>query len=174
MACALTQGYSLANCSDGTGGIKNAFFIEKDNIDTITKVAGVITVLENAVGKQFRKYELQRATADFTEEGDKIPENGTVGYKQNLKIILNSNQTATRNELLLLAKNPLYIVVEDRNGKFWLMGETGYADLIKGSRKWGVQGTDRSGFELEFVAEEPEYAAEVTALVAAALETPGV
>lgn len=173
MACALTQGYSLATCSDGIGGIKNAFFIEKANVTTITKVAGVITVLTNAVGKKFRKYELQRATADFNEAAEKIPENGTVSYKQNLKIILNSNQTAIRNELLLLAKNNLLAVVEDRNGKFWLMGETGGADLIKGDRKWGVQGTDRSGFELEFTSEEPEYAAEVQADVAADLEVEG-
>ena len=54
-----------------------------------------------------------------------------------------------------------------------MLGLTSGLDMIKGDRKWGIQGTDRSGCELELVGEEPEFAPEVNDTVADALETPG-
>ena len=134
MACALTQGYSLAACSDGIGGIKNVYFIEKANVTGYTKAAGVITALTKAIGKRFWKYELKRNTAELMETEEKVAENGAVTYKQNLKIILNTNTTSLKEELQLLAKNELIAVVEDKNGLYWALGLTSGLDMIKGDR----------------------------------------
>ena len=173
MACALTQGYTLAGCKDGIGGIREVYFIEKSNVSSYVKVSGVVTALTKASTKRFWKYELQRATSTFVETIEGVPDNGTYAINQELTIVLNRLETAVRNEIILLAKNNLYAVVKDRNGRFWLLGEQDGLDLTGGEGGPGTAGTDRSGHTLIFTGQESEFAAEVNSTVAAALETPG-
>ena len=173
MACSLTQGYSLGQCKDGVGGIKEVFFIEFSGVSSMTEASGVITALVNASGKRFYKYELQKETATFKETIESNAQNNTVAYRPELTVILNRLQTSVRNEILLLAKNLLIAVVLDRNGKYWLLGRTGGLDLTAGEGGPGTAATDRSGYSLTFTGVEPELALEVDSTVAAGLETPG-
>lgn len=174
MACALTSDYSLLDCKDGgLGGLLNAYFIEKGNVTAYTKASGVITTLTKATGVKFRKYALQRETATAEENIEASAENGSIAYNQTVSIVLNRNTTALRNEILLLAKNQLIIVIEDRNGMFWMYGLTGGMDLNKGKRGSGTKGVDRNGYELTFEGQEPELAQEVATAVATVLQTPG-
>lgn len=156
MPCALTQGYTLLGCKDGIGGIAEAYFIEKGNVASYTKVSGQVTAMTTSSGTKFYKYELQRNTSTFEETIESNPENGTVAYNQSLTIILNRLQTSVRNEILLLAKNQLLVIVKDRNGNYWLMGETGGLDLTTGTAGPGTAATDRSGYSLTFTGQEPE------------------
>jgi hypothetical protein len=171
--CSLTSNYTLGACKDGIGGLAEVYFIEKSNISSYTKASGVITALTKATGKKFYKYELQRNTSTFTETIEGNPDNGTVAYNQELVIILNRLAVAVRNEVLLLAKNLLVAVAKDRNGNFWMLGETGGIDLTAGTAGPGTGATDRSGYSLTFSGVEPELAASVSSGVAAALTTAG-
>jgi hypothetical protein len=173
MPCALTQGFTLSGCKDGVGGLLAAYFIERGNVTSYVKASGQITALVKSTGKQFFKYELQRNTSEWKEDIEGNPDNGTVTFKQSLMIVLNRLQTSVRNEILLLAKNNLWVVVADRNGNYWLLGEQLGVDLTKGAAGAGKTGIDRSGFELTFSGEEPEMATAVSSTVAAALTTPG-
>ena len=173
MPCALTQGFTLSGCKDGVGGLLAAYFIERGNITSYVKASGQITAITKATGKQFYKYELQRNTSEWKEDIEGNPDNGTVTFKQSLTIILNRLQTSVRNEILLLAKNNLWVVVADRNGNYWLLGEQLGVDLTKGEAGAGKTGIDRSGFSLTFTGEEPEMATNISSTVAAALTTPG-
>lgn len=173
MACALTSDYTLDACKTGIAGLAEVYFIEKGNVTTFTKASGVITALTKATGKKFRKYELQRHTASFEEEVNASIENGAVGYKQTLTIILNRNDTALRNEILLLAKNHLLAVVKFTNGTYWLAGEEGGLDLSGGKRGSGTQANDRNGYELTFEGTEAELAPEVAEAVYSVLTTNG-
>lgn len=170
--CALTQGYAL-DCRDARGGLDEAYFIEFDNVATLTETAGVITAMTKATGKHFWKYRFPKETASYKETFQGDEKNGSEYWEQELSIVLNKMQTATRNELILLAKNRLMIVVKDQQGTFWLMGRTGAALMSGGESGTGAARKDRNGYSPSFSAIEPEMAIEVSSTVAATLETPG-
>ena len=160
MSCALTQNYTL-DCKDGVGGLKYVFIIEKDNA-TLTYSTGTISAVVNATSKKWWKYELVKETASFKETMNDNVQNGTTFYTQELEIVLNKLQTATRNELLLLGKAHLWIIAVDFNGKNWLLGYQNGVDRSGGSSETGKAYGDRNGYTISFKGMEPELAIEVT------------
>lgn len=168
MACALTSGYTL-DCKDSLGGIKAVWFIEHANVSSVTEASGVVTAITKGAGKVFYKYELVRNTSSLTENITASVENGTVFYAQELSVILNKMQASTRNEILLLAKNVLMAVVQDSNGKYWLLGKTNGIDITGGSSATGTAQGDRNGYTLTFTGGEPALAPEVTSGIIAGL-----
>lgn len=168
MACALTSGYTL-DCKDSLGGIKAVWFIEHANVSSVTEASGVVTAITKGAGKVFYKYELVRNTSSLTENITASVENGTVFYAQELSVILNKMQASTRNEILLLAKNVLMAVVQDSNGKYWLLGKTNGIDITGGSSATGTAQGDRNGYTLTFTGGEPALAPEVSSGIIAGL-----
>lgn len=168
MPCALTQGYTL-DCKDSLGGIKAAWFIAHQDVTAVTEASGVVTAITKAAGKVFYKYQLVRNTSSLTENVTASVENGTVFYAQELSIILNKMQANTRNEILLLAKNNLMVVVEDANGKYWLLGKTNGVDLTGGNSGTGTAQGDRNGYTLTFSGGEKDLAPEVASGVISGL-----
>ncbi len=154
MACALTQGFVL-DCKESLGGVKSVRFVEFDNVASIAYAAGVAT-LTMAAGKKFWKYAQVRETSSFTETITANVQNGTIFYQQELTVILNKLAAATRNEILLLAKNRLMAIVEDMNGSFWLVGAKNGADITSGNSATGTASGDRNGYSLTFQAMEAD------------------
>ena len=168
MPCALTQSYSL-DCRDSLGGIKSAYFIGWADVTAVTEAAGVVTAITKTAGKTFYKYQLVRGTSMFQETINSSVENGTVFYQQELTIILNKLQTNTRNEILLLAKNNLMVIVEDNNGTFWLLGRLNALNITGGNSATGTAQGDRSGYTLTFTGGEKELAPSVQSTIIAGL-----
>lgn len=154
MACALTQGFVL-DCKESVGGIKSVRFVEFDNVASITYAAGVAT-LTMVASKKFWKYAQVRETSSFTETITANVQNGTIFYQQELTVILNKLAAATRNEILLLAKNRLMAIVEDMNGSFWLLGSKNGLDITGGNSATGTASGDRNGYTLTFQAMEAD------------------
>jgi hypothetical protein len=173
MSCALTSGYNVTGCLDNTGGVKEVYFIELGNLDSITETAGVVTAIDKAVGKKFFKYQQIKETSEAFSEPSGNIENGTLFFNQTVSIVLNKLQTATRNEILLLAANLLVAVVKDNNGKYWLFGKENGLFLTSGRSSTGKAMTDRNGYELTFTGAEHALEVEVNSSVATALETVG-
>lgn len=154
MACALTQGFVL-DCKESVGGIKSVRFVEFDNVASIAYAAGVAT-LTMVASKKFWKYAQVRETSSFTETITANVQNGTIFYQQELSVILNKLAAATRNEILLLAKNRLMAIVEDMNGNFWLLGAKNGLDITGGNSATGTASGDRNGYTLTFQAMEAD------------------
>jgi len=167
MACALTQGFIL-DCKESLGGVKSVRFVEFDNVASITYAAGVAT-LTMAAGKKFWKYAQVRETSSFTETITANVQNGTIFYQQELTVILNKLAAATRNEILLLAKNRLMAIVEDMNGSFWLVGAKNGADITSGNSATGTASGDRNGYSLTFQSMEADPMWSVSSAAIAAL-----
>lgn len=168
MPCSLSQNYVL-DCKDSLGGIKAAWFIGHADVTAVTEASGVVSAITKAAGKVFYKYQLVRNTSSLTENVTASVENGTVFYAQELTIILNKMQANTRNEILLLAKNNLMAVVEDANGKYWLLGKGNGLDLSGGNSGSGTAQGDRNGYTLTFSGGEKELAPEVSSTIIAGL-----
>lgn len=174
MSCALTQGFNL-DCRDSVGGVKAVHIIGFDDVTTVTSAAGVITGITKATAKQFWKYSLIKQTAMAEEAIQANEENGTVFIQQSIKFPTNKLQASVRNEITLLAKNRLMMVVVDGNGVGWLYGEVNAMLLNTGSKAGtGTKMGDRNGYELDFMGAEPSLAKQVDAATLLTLETPGV
>ena len=95
---------------------------------------------------------------------------GDIGLRvnnQTATMVVNGMNVAMREELFRLTKYPVLLIIEDRTGAFWLMGETGGAYVDKLGASVGQNGTDRRGQEVSFKAEELQMAAQVNANVMA-------
>lgn len=172
MACALTSSYTL-DCRDSIGGLVEIYFIEAGNVNSVTEASGNVTAITKATGKVFRKYEQDRDTAFFVENLNSSIQNGTIFYQQELSIVCNRMQTATRNELLLLAKNRLIAVAKDANGLFWLLGKTRFLYATGGNSGSGTASGDRNGYTFTFTAMEPNLAPTLSDAAALTLQTAG-
>jgi hypothetical protein len=169
-SCALTQGY-VFGCDVGAGGTKEAWLIELENIDTITESSGLITAITKKAGKVFRKYQLVQDTASFGEDITGNVQNGTLYYAQRGTIIINKQQVAVRNEIMLLAKNRLGIVIRDNNGDARMYGRVDGMRLLGGTAETGTAWADRNGYTLNFTGNERDLAPFVQESVLATLET---
>lgn len=169
-SCALTQDYSFG-CDVGAGGTKEAYLIELENIASYTESSGTITAITKVAGKIFRKYQLVQDTATFDESLVGNLQNGTLYYDQKGVIVINKQNVAVRNEILLLAKNRLVIVIKDNNDTYRLYGRQNGLKLQSGTAATGTAWGDRNGYSLEFEGKENELAPFVTAAAYATLQT---
>ncbi len=169
--CALTQDYNYG-CDTGSGGVaKECYIIEIDNISALVESSGTITTITKVATKIFRKYQLVQETASFDETIAGNIQNGTIFYDQKGVIILNKQQVAVRNEILLLAKARLVVVFQDNNNTWRLFGRRGGLKLLDGSATTGTAFGDRNGYTLNFTGKENELAPFVDDAVIATLQT---
>lgn len=157
MACELTTGFTL-DCRDSVGGIKSIRVAALGDFTVDTEASGEITGITATNG--FYEYELRKQTSNFTESITSSDENGTLFYEQELSVMLSKMEAAKRNELLLVAKNLIAVIVEDQNGKYWMLGQNNGLTL-GGSANTGTAMGDRNGYELTFTGQEEDPAKEV-------------
>jgi hypothetical protein len=172
MSCALTSDYTFG-CDVGIGGTKELYLIELENISSVTESSGTLTTITKASGKIFRKYQLVQETANFGEDITGNRQNGTLFYPQRGTIVINKQNVAVRNEILLLAKNRLVVVIKDNNLTYRLYGREYGMMLQTGTAETGTAWGDRNGYTLNFTGNELELAPFVADAVIATLQTPG-
>lgn len=172
-SCALTSDYSFG-CDIGSGGVgKECYIIELNNVSAVTESSGTLTAVTKVSGKVFRKYQLVQDTANAEESIVGNKQNGTLFYSQKITIVINKQQVAVRNEILLLAKNFVSIVIKDNNDTYRLFGRVTGMSLVTGAATTGATWGDRNGYTLEFTGNERELAPFVTDAAVATLQTPG-
>lgn len=171
MACALTANIALA-CKDAVGGIKKIYVTELANKATITASAGAISAFTLTTGKQFWVYDFEKETGEWTEKIQTSVENSTTFYEHELKVRLSKKDVTKRNELHLLAQNRVMIIVLDRNGTYWLLGEANGCDLMPSTSVTGKAMADFNGYDLIFSGKEEAAAQTVASGLIAALTAP--
>jgi hypothetical protein len=165
MACDITSGFQLG-CRDNTGGLKSIYILS-GSITNITGSQGLITGITGS--GVFYEFQLFRQTSNYTEELVATPENGTIVYNQTATCVFFKMQTATRNQVRVLAQNPnLQIVIETQNGsengaaRWFLMGQINGSQLLSGTAQTGTAFSDLNGYNLVFSGNEPNPASEVS------------
>jgi hypothetical protein len=165
MPCAITSGFQLG-CRDNTGGIKNIYILS-GSLGNITGSQGLITSISGS--GTYYQFQLFRQTSNYSEEIVATPENGTVVYNQTCNAVFFKIQTATRNQVRVLAQNPnLSIIIETNNGsengaaRWFLMGQVNGAQLLSGTAATGTAFSDLNGYNLVFSGNEPNPASEIS------------
>jgi hypothetical protein len=169
-SCALTQDYSFG-CDVGSGGLKELYLIELENIVSVVESSGTLTTITKVAGKIFRKYQLVQDTATAEETITGNLQNGTLFYAQKVTMVINKQNVAIRNEILLLAKNRLVIVTVDNNDTYRVYGWDQGLRLNEGSAATGTAWGDRNGYTLTFSGNQRQLAFFTTSGVLATLQT---
>jgi len=155
MSCSLTQGFPLA-CRNGVGGIKAIFLTEQSSLATLSASGGTVTAITLTGGSQFFQYSLRKATSEYTESIETNEANGSVYYKDDIKVVLYQLSANKWSEFNLLAQNLLLVIILDNMGNYWLTGTVNGAQLQTSSGKTGKAFGDLNGYDLAFLAEEPQ------------------
>lgn len=172
--CALTQDFNLnADCRDAIGGIKAVYFLEIGNVTSITDSSGTITAIVKASGKIFRKYTLIRATSNASDALTVSEANGSIFSAQTVEIVINKRSANIRNEIMILGRTNVLVVVTDNNNNSFLYGREFGLTLGAATGATGTAWGDRNGFTLPFAGNERELAFQVSDAVMATLQTPG-
>ena len=153
MACAVTSGYSV-DCRDSIGGIKKLYITNFNNVTALTLTSDVITGITMSGTTKFWGYEQVKETSNYVEAIQNSDVNGTLGYETTLTAVFNKSDTPLRNQIRLLAQGALMIIIQDRNGKFWMMGQYAGAEMAPSSHTSGTTMGDRNGYELSFISKE--------------------
>ena len=83
-------------------------------------------------------------------------QNGTSYFDQTATYILNKMEKTKRNEIKMIARAKMSIIIKDNNGTFWLMGKENGVRLASGDNGTGTALGDRNGYSLSFQAQEFE------------------
>jgi len=157
MSCDISLG-RLEPCKDSVGGIKNLYFVNFDQIDGYSYVdvadnsdvlAGFGT-LGTIVGY---KYELKGGN-NLEQTITSSRENGTTFVEQTLTAVLKKQDIATHKQIKLLSFGRPRVIVEDYNGKFFMMGLENGADMTTTAITTGTAMGDLNGYTLTMVAHE--------------------
>lgn len=160
--CLLTQGFSVG-CRSNSGGIVRVYLGNHESLEYTKDSDGIVTAIAgNSPTFELHEYFLQKNISSLTEEITMDPANETVVYTPTINIVINKLTTEMRNELALIAKSLMIAIVEDLNGKYWLVGSKRGLDLSTATRMTGAAIGDRNGTDFSIVGSESEPFIEVT------------
>jgi len=91
----------------------------------------------------------------MTETLNASMENGTIFYTPEVTFTINKLQVAVRNELRLLARSKVIVIVQDNNSRYWLLGAINGLEATAGTAGSGTAFGDRNGYEITLSGMEP-------------------
>lgn len=154
MACNLALGF-LRDCSDSIGGIEEILISERGNF-TFVEANHEVSAITQTVATNFYKYELKKEVGNFASTMTIDPANGTRFADSLLAFSINKMSAAKSNELKLMVLGQIGIIVKDNNGDYWGLGFQNYAEGQSLVANTGTAFGDRSGYDIEIMAKEPE------------------
>jgi hypothetical protein len=153
------------DCNNNVGGLKSPMWVtEKCNIVSLglSSPEGIIDTITMEAGTFFYPYEFNKNTSSYTEVKTMDEANGTALNVQTLTLILNRREKTKRDNLQLLDQfKELVIITKDSNNKLILLGEDAGMTMTTNEGGSGVAKSDRNGYTITFVGQEPELANEV-------------
>jgi len=158
MACNITAG-RLEGCKDSVGGLNAIYFVNFGAMGALTISDETVSAFASTTPDAF-KYDL-RGTSTFEQSLTSSRDNGTTFAEQTLTVSLKKQDATTHKEVKLLAYGRPQILIEDNNGKVWMMAEEFGAEM-NATASTGSSLGDKSGYELTFSAMEKGFAKEFT------------
>jgi hypothetical protein len=153
MACDITKGRAI-NCKDQIGGLKAAWIMGFGNLGTVTLGSNDEATDASGTGTFFQ-YDLKGSGNTMETTANVSRDNGTSFFSTVLSLSLPKLTKEDQKELKLLSYARVHIIVEDRNGNFFLLGKDHGCELTSASMQTGGAFGDASQYVMEFTSEEP-------------------
>lgn len=178
MACNISlSGLGIDCARDYSGGIKEVYIIENQNISAITlnttkdKITGITTTTSTSGGtasgstvtNKFKTYKFRRETATLNTT---LNVTNAPMYSTELVLSFNKYDTTKRIEIAALAKGELSIIVRTVNDAFFYMGYDYPVEVTAGTVEFGQKMEDNNGMSLTFtdISKQPIFEMETTTL----------
>lgn len=148
MACSQTLAGIARDCAANMGGIKRVLLANRADVASITISTNKVTAITMESSKKFYEYNFKPGTSSMTSNWQVNRENGVKYVQTDLVMVFNRMETTKRVEVEAMAQADLYAIVEDMNGKFWLLGHDEPIALSAGDGLSGTARTDRNGYSV--------------------------
>lgn len=169
MACNQTLVALLKDCSPSMGGILEAYFANKEDVQEVTLAEDMINAITMADTKKFVKFQFAKNTGSMSSNYTIDPTTGARYVTTDLVLVFNRMETSKRVAITALAQNDLVAIVKDANNKYWFLG---YNEAVTASTGDGLTGTargDRNGYSVTLQDNSHEMPYEVDPGIVAAL-----
>lgn len=158
MAC--LTGYTLRgiglDCNANIAGIKRVWLGYNDNfVITTTEASHTATIAaeQGATDAKLYQYDFAKQTGSLNSTLTKDDVNGTRYYTNELVLSFNKLEGAKHIEVEAMAAEALIGIVEDNNGKYWVLGaEGGYLSATATSANAGQNYGDKNGYDVTLSA----------------------
>lgn len=163
MSCVLTSGYTLACRS--IAGIQAVYIGEWNGASLVSGFSyssnGTINNISSGTSS-FYKFEQPIETGSLTETGNFNVQNGTAYYDQVVEITTHNTDQDLANQVNILGRGKWRIIVNDVNGKWFLIGKQNpvYVTAVAGGS--GKAYGDLNGFTITFTGKEFDVLTEMT------------
>lgn len=175
------------DCSSSIGGIKRVWLTRYSDVElvqgktatigditetvdgsTITLGKGV-TAIKLKTGAQWYEYQFRKNTGSLTSTLNVDEENGNNYITSELSLVFSKMETKKRMEMAALTVGATVAVVEDSNGKFWLLGYEDYVSASAGTGETGTAKEDRNAYTITLSTDSTEWPYELSAAAIASV-----
>lgn len=170
MACLNISSGKTFTCLENSGGIRRAWIANAEDTlaPTVSATSSMITGLNmvggTASGNVYYLFEFKKNTGELKTSTQITDINGTVGFNGELKLRFYQNSQENFTQLESLVYNTTSIIVEDLNGRYWLLGEKRFCDVSALDVDWGKSASDFNGQDITFAYSEPKLPREINNL----------
>lgn len=169
MACNQTLTAILKDCSPSMGGIIEAMFANKEDVQEVTLADDMVNAITMASGKKFVKFQFARNTGSMSSNYTIDPATGVKFVTTDLVLVFNRMETSKRVAIKALMQNDLVAIVKDANGKYWYLGYDEALNATAGDGLTGTARADRNGYSATLQDNSHEMPYEVNPEIIAAL-----
>lgn len=153
-------------CNNTIGGIRAVYIANRGDVTAATIEDEVITALTLAESAKFHKYMFRKNSASnmvSTKGGDDAA--GTHSITTNVVMTFAMMDTEKRVEMDALSIGQFLVIVEDRNGKYWMpiLPTEDYMSASAGEGNTGSTTTEANQYTITLTGEANHYPYEVEA-----------
>jgi hypothetical protein len=162
MACGTITTGIPRPCRDNKGGVYLFYIASYPSVleiatgGTNDEITGITS---NSTAVEFFPYYPVKGEADFTETYQTSA--AGVGYEQKITAFFSKMEASKANQIKMMALSDVLIVVKDKNGNYFLVGENDGVALSGGNAGSGKALTDMNGYNLELTALEGDMATQI-------------
>ena len=162
--CLETLGGISVGCESSLGGIRSVYIA---NYGDVTEVdyssANTINDIVLAGNAKFHKYTFRKETGNMESTLTVNEQAGTNYVTTNINLVFTKMETKKRIEIAALAKAQLSVIVEDMNGKLWMVGrpEDEYVSASAGTANTGTAKGDQNSYNITLTGASATYPYEV-------------
>lgn len=169
MSCKIITGLNATLCRTNAGGIKRFLIANFEDISGVTEASSLVSDITMVSGTTFKVFTPNRDTSNWTQPSVGGSSSGSLGYEPTAKMVFSKVESDDINTIKLLSRAKIMIIVQGRNGIYYLLGHTEGLELLSNNFDSGIATGDANAFTLEFKGSEMELAPQVDETIIAGL-----
>lgn len=168
MSCTQTLTNIDVDCGSNMGGTKEVYAQNRTAVANITVTDGKVTGFTMANdAPQAAKYSFRKNASGLKKQWTIAEDSGNKFVTSTMNMRFSKMDTAKRVSIMAMANAEMYIIVKDRNGKYWLLGYDDPVTMTDGTGDTGTQGTDANEYTVVLSDQSTELPYEVDAAAVA-------